>query len=460
MRARTFVFISVVGFLVAVAAVAATQFRPWLERRLEVIFESKGLQHADVTISRLGLRGAVLKDVSFGGEHPLVLKNINLKYSLSALRQGRMDELSLKGVSLMVRQENGQWVVEGLEGLGKDQGGGSGGLTLMLGALVKPDLVPFDRLELGDSALELEAPFGRLSLPLNITWRRQQAAPDFSYEADRIKFQRGKLEVSAHDFALDAVMNGNVWQGTWRAARLESTVPEALPPLTGGGTLNADAAQAVVDGAFESTDKLWGARFQMLLSADKPDASGLRVVKASMPWEKGRLSVDNVWVPFGGKAPIKIILHVEHVDVGALMSKLTGDRVEATGMVSGALPVTIGRDGKITVLAGGLQADGPGTITLPPGILPEGGGEMGLVRDVLQDLQYSVLSLATSTGENGQLGIKMTIEGKNPKVYGGKPVKLNVNLTGNILEFFQQNMMLLTNPETLLNPGQDLNEKH
>ena len=47
----------------------------------------------------------------------------------------------------------------------------------------------------------------------------------------------------------------------------------------------------------------------------------------------------------------------------------------------------------------------------------------------------------------------MTLQGNNPKVYKGKPVKLNVHLTGDILDVVRQSM-LTSNPTKLLQQGE------
>lgn len=82
--------------VVTVGIIAFLQYKPILESRLQDILEQQGLRNVHVEIARIGFGGATLKELSFGGDEPLVLENIVLRYSLTDLRQGRLDEIFLK----------------------------------------------------------------------------------------------------------------------------------------------------------------------------------------------------------------------------------------------------------------------------------------------------------------------------------------------------------------------------
>ena len=85
-----------------------------------------------------------------------------------------------------------------------------------------------------------------------------------------------------------------------------------------------------------------------------------------------------------------------------------------------------------------------------PETIPANNDQVNLVKDIMQDLHFEVLNLTAIPDENGELTINLSVQGKNPKVYDGHPVKLNINLTGNLLEFIEQNMMIFTKPEQFL----------
>jgi len=136
-----------------------------------------------------------------------------------------------------------------------------------------------------------------------------------------------------------------------------------------------------------------------------------------------------------------------------LMQTLTGSRVSATGTMSGNIPVIIRPDGSYTLGKGQLKADSNGSMSMPSEIIPGDTEQMDLVREILGNLHYSVLSASVYTSGKQGVVVRLALEGNNPDVYGGRAVKLNVNLTGDILDFIQQNAMLLTKPEQLLKQG-------
>jgi len=140
--------------------------------------------------------------------------------------------------------------------------------------------------------------------------------------------------------------------------------------------------------------------------------------------------------------------------VNDLLRQLTGEKASGTGEISGTLPVTIGADGSIVIANGALQAEKPGMIVLPPDVIPGDNENVALARDVMKNLHYNVLSVRVDNDKNDRISVLMNVEGNNPDVYGGKAVKLNVHLTGDVLDFIRQNVLALTNPEKLLEQGQ------
>ena len=135
------------------------------------------------------------------------------------------------------------------------------------------------------------------------------------------------------------------------------------------------------------------------------------------------------------------------------MQILTRERVSATGSVSGDLPLIIERNGNFSFGKGKLQADSPGTITLPPDAIPGDNAQIAMTRDILKNFHYKILSLSISSGMDGKTPILITLEGNNPDMYNGKPVKINVRLSGDVLNLIRQNVLFLTDPKSILKQG-------
>ena len=428
-------------------------YKSWLEGRLETILAAKGFQNVALTISSINLKSATLSDISIGGDIPLALRNIDIAYSPRELWNGTLREFTASGLDLKIKQDGKQWVIQGLQDY-KPTGEAVSPLAFL--PLTSEDLarVPFDRMALKDSRLDVLSDMGALSTPLDLTWQKAPT-PELTYSAKNFEFTRPGLDVSTGRAGFQAaIIESKQWQGAWTIAditvRSESL---SVPVLNGAGTLSADGEALKVEGLLKSDDGAWQLKFIMDYTPARPQKSALKIVQAGMPWKEGHVSVRNISFPLEGGKAIAVNLEVQRVSLDELLQWLTGDRVSGTGTVSGTLPLLIGQDGKLTVLKGDLKADGPGTIVMPPETIPGGNEHVELVREILKDLHFNVLSISSKNDENGNLVVIMAVEGSNPKVYDGRAVQLNVNLTGDVLDFIEKNVMFLKSPETLLQQG-------
>ncbi|MEH6571412.1 MAG: YdbH domain-containing protein [Halioglobus sp.] len=110
--------------------------------------------------------------------------------------------------------------------------------------------------------------------------------------------------------------------------------------------------------------------------------------------------------------------------------------VEAMGILEGSLPVTI-TDGRVIIEDGYLRA-------LPPGgsiryianeaskALAASSPELKLALDLLNDFQYEVLSSEVNLDKGGNLLLGLSLTGKNPSQYEGRPINFNINLEQNL----------------------------
>jgi len=103
------------------------------------------------------------------------------------------------------------------------------------------------------------------------------------------------------------------------------------------------------------------------------------------------------------------------------------------------VPLTIARDGAVQVGKTALNADAPGTIALAPEAIPGDNAQVALVRDVLKNLHYTLLAVGLDTAPDGSLQAALAVSGKNPDVENGRPIKLQVHLSGDLLNLIAQN---------------------
>jgi hypothetical protein len=185
-------------------------------------------------------------------------------------------------------------------------------------------------------------------------------------------------------------------------------------------------------------------------SLSNATASQVTITKAQIPMSGGTLSVAKVSIPLASKKPIALSLHFEKIAVDTVMAALTGSQATGTGAVSGDVPLMITRDGAVRVGKSSLSADAPGTIALAPEAIPGDNPQVALVRDVLKNLHYTVLAVGLDMAPDGTLAATLAVEGKNPDVEKGRPIKLQVHLSGDLLNLITQNMKLMTDPKTFI----------
>jgi hypothetical protein len=136
-----------------------------------------------------------------------------------------------------------------------------------------------------------------------------------------------------------------------------------------------------------------------------------------------------------------------------LLQYLTGQDAVATGTVSGTLPISLSEKGALSVQDVALQSNEPGTIKMPPESIPGDNPQVAFVREVLGDFYYSNLLAKIENTQDKKLSVILIVEGKNPNVQGGRPVKINVHLKGDLLAFIEQNLLWLYDPIKLMERG-------
>lgn len=116
------------------------------------------------------------------------------------------------------------------------------------------------------------------------------------------------------------------------------------------------------------------------------------------------------------------------------LTGLTG--FELTGNLSGTLPVVIVGESQVAVNGGLLKADGPGVLRLDGatlrGVLGQQGGEqIGLMIQALEDFRYDTLEIAIDKALEGDADMRITLGGLNPAVLDGHPFRFNISVKGN-----------------------------
>lgn len=235
-------------------------------------------------------------------------------------------------------------------------------------------------------------------------------------------------------------LSSQSFKGHWHVSGItieDAPVPLPATQAEGDWTYTGDELKAT--GHWGTQDKTHSADFSYYYKLGDATKASLTIKQFSMPWNDGKVEIKDATLPFSGK-PYTIPLRLVAVAVDAMLQPLTGKRSSATGVVSGEIPLLI-RAGEYPMPKGGkLSAQAPGKLTLPPEVIPGDNPQVGMLRDVLKDFHYSVLSASMDSEDGKKLNLSLSLEGNNPAAYEGRPVKLNVHLSGDVLDFLLQTM--------------------
>ena len=130
-------------------------------------------------------------------------------------------------------------------------------------------------------------------------------------------------------------------------------------------------------------------------------------------------------------------LNVQGISLEELMQFILEDdeSVKATGSISGSVPLKKMMHG-FNFKGARLSSLTSGVISLSEkhlATLPQNVEQVRNVSELLKEFMYDELTLSTQE-HNGKLEISARLQGRNPKVYHGAQVNLNINFRGDVLE--------------------------
>jgi len=432
-------------------------FYPWrsfFEGRLKSLLEGQGLRNVQLTLSDIGLRTLTIQNLDWGDETERrsspVLSQLVLDYSLRDLLSGHMKNLSISGVALEVQKEGGVWALQG--GLAPISKGTKGASFVFPVEERQIDQVPLERFRLENVRLHLTAGDGSLDLPMLVEGTKKPT-PHLSFQSEGLKFKKKDIRLDTGDLIVQADLNfqEKLWSGSWTVSGIKGSMGDMVfSELSGKGTLSAWADRFVLKGSVESSDRLTGVTFQVSYFLSEPQKSEIVINKVFLPWNGGVVSSEDVIWSMGKPQAIKANVKLQNVSLDALLQQLTGKRASASGSISGSLPISFSESGSLLVHDGTLSASGPGTIRMSPEAIPGDNPHVSLVRDVLKNLAYTILVINVRNEPKQGVAIHLSVEGHNPDVYEGRPVRLNVRLGGDVLDFIQQSLPSLTDPRKFL----------
>lgn len=328
--------------------------------------------------------------------------------------------------------------------------------------------IPIDSIQLGQTAVALATPRGTADGTLRLSMTRDGAV------------HRGQATLTAPAKGLPVLTH---WTGAGTIAETVGTLTAKARLTWDGAALSAqgDLLLADVAGQFGPVSASGVNGVLSLPSLFPPVVApgqtlAVKLLDVGLPLTdgtlrfgygaKGRLSVERAeWRWAGGVLRAEpfaidpaaprgtVTLRAEGVHLGPMLAMIAVDGLEASGTVSGSLPVRIGAD-SVHLDGGRLEADGPGSLRYdpenPPGFLAgEAGSPTALLMGALTDFRYDTLSASVDGEAGGELAVGIAIRGSNPSFYDGYPVALNLKVSGALDRILRQSLDTYRIPETV-----------
>lgn len=166
----------------------------------------------------------------------------------------------------------------------------------------------------------------------------------------------------------------------------------------------------------------------------------INIERASFPFAGGELLVTpTVWQPGGEEA--RLTIEAKRLLGPEIAALVNAGKLRLTGVLSGTIPAVLTRTG-VRIENAWLEAETPGGVLKfeHEGTEAAGNADPGakLAFDALRDLRFSLMRLGLNGDLAGEMTLTFLIEGKNPAIYGGQPIRMNMTLTSQLMGLINQ----------------------
>ena len=390
---------------------------------------------------------------------------IRLEYSPAGLAAGRVDRVTLTGARLSLRVGP-----EGVELLGREaHGGPPATVPGWLSAL----RLPVAELAVDDAVLSLTSPLGAATVPLSghltspgegrldgrlelsllpigpratAELRARSGPSGLTVDLDARAGLAGALTLGGESYALDgdARLQARVrhdGKGLDGSAEVRVAGLSLRGPAFTVSGVNGLVALSSLDPVLTPPGQWLSANSidvglpltEALVSFQVRRGERLAIEQAEVRWAGGRLRMLPASFASGDRRR-SLTLEADGLDLEQVLAQFEVQGLEATGTLGGRIPVELEGSG-VRVEGGRLQAAGTGRVRYDPADPPAflgGGGDSGtaVLREALRNFHYDELALTIDgvLGKETVVGLKL--KGANPDFQGGRPVALNVRLSG------------------------------
>lgn len=417
--------------------------------------ETQGIKVNSLKIKNLGTDAAEIYDVDLGEDRRLLLKNILVSYQFKKLyEEQKVEAVELQGLQLNMYQVVDKFWLGGIEKL------------MVTPAETKPEPLKLDfpallanapeKLSIKDGELNIELGNNAIKIPFDLNFTKSERS-EILLDIKQIDASFGSMNISASNLKILAKYDPEKqkFNGSLTAEKIkiintdtDSEMP-AIPDLKLLVDFSLTADKLTADINAYSKDTVWKLLANLDVPIAEPGLAQAQIKQVKFPYADGEISAKVAKLPINLKKTIVAEVKLKNISLDDLMQKVSDGKITGTGNINGTVPLKYYPDGRIEFGAGELKTDNDGIISVDPSMLPGDNEQMAIARSALENFNYTILKIGVSSKE-GKLQLSLSLQGSNPEAFSGKQIKLNVNLSGDVLPLIQQSILPVNDIKQLL----------
>lgn len=399
----------IILLLVAIVAVILWKYIPYNDTVTEQItkaLEKQGFKVTSLKLESLDAGKAVISDIRLSGEKDLTVKKVIAEYSLKKLAKGKFNTLRLEDIEINIYKKD-KWNIGGIESL------------------------------------------------LNSQKEESKETDIFKLLPERFEINNADINIGDKAFINDLVIKADFSKASGKGTITSPDIiikdtPEEIPPLQLDSEFSLTPELAEVKINIHNKSKKWLAKADINYPLKDKQNAVVNIKMVGFPWGKGRIFTDEFSVPLSMDKPISFVINLKDVDLTELLGKVAEGKISGQGKISGKIPLIYNPDGSIILKKGSAYANDSGLISVSPSLIPGDNDKLVLTRQLLENFHYTKLKISVSSDKDEKSVITLSLEGGNPDSEEKRPVKLNVNLSGDIISLLRQSLIPFNDPQEYL----------
>jgi hypothetical protein len=197
-----------------------------------------------------------------------------------------------------------------------------------------------------------------------------------------------------------------------------------------------------------------GQKFNQVGSRIFLSSDMMTVDEITLSWLQSTIATSRFQILTGPKTKISdFVVKVKKLPLNEVLKQALEKEAQATGLLNGDIPIKFIKN-RVMVKKGLLSSTSPGRLqyrsqTAGAGLKSMGNPNVNLLLNYLHDFYYDKIDLQINSDYEYNLKANMGLLGKNPQVYSGRPLKLNINLNFNLWDVFVYALRFINIPQQL-----------